>query len=52
MWEFLGIVVRSSVSALRLRRDLAFENLGVRHQLAVLKRQSKKPCLEDRDRLL
>ena len=28
------------------------ENLGLRHQLAVLKRQSKKPCLKNRDRLL
>jgi hypothetical protein len=33
------------------RRDLALENLALRHQLTVLKRQSKKPQLEDRDRL-
>ena len=51
MWELLRTVVRSAVSALRLRRDLAVENLALRHQLVVLKRQSKKPRFEDRDRL-
>ena len=52
MWELLAVVVRSAVSALRLRRDLALENLALRHQLVVLKRQSKKPRFKDRDRLV
>ena len=52
MWDILRTVVRSAVSALRLRRDLAVENLALRHQLVVLKRQSKKPRFEDCDRLL
>ena len=51
MWELLRIVACSAVSALGQRRDLALENLALRHQLTVLKRQSKKPQLEDRDRL-
>ena len=51
MWELLRIVARSVVSALGQRRDLALENLALRHQLSVLKRQAKKFQLEDRDRL-
>ena len=51
MWELLRTVARSAVSALGSRRDLALENLALRHQLTVLKRQSKKPTLGDRDRL-
>ena len=34
------------------RRHLALENLALRHQLAVLQRQSKRPQLKDTDRLL
>ena len=52
MWELLRTVTRSAVSALGSRRDLALEVLALRHQLTVLNRQSKKPTLEDRDRLL
>ena len=52
MWELLRAITRSAVSALRRRRELALENLALRHQLAVLQRHSTKPQLEDRDRLL
>ncbi len=52
MWELLRTIARSALSALKPRCDLALENLALRHQLAVLQRQSKKPQLEDRDRLL
>lgn len=52
MWELLAIVARSAFSALRLRRDLALENFALRHQLAMLQRQSKKARFEDRDRLV
>ena len=51
MWELLRTVARSSLSALRLRRDLALENLALRQQLAVLRRDSSRPQLEDHDRL-
>jgi putative transposase len=52
MWELLRTITRSAVSALRRRRELAVENLALRHQLAVLQRHSTKPQFEDRDRLL
>jgi len=39
------------ISALRSKRDLALENAALRHQLMVLKRQSKAPRIENRDRL-
>ena len=51
MWDFLRTMLCSAISALKLRRDLAFENLALRQQLTVLKRQSKKPHLKDHDRL-
>ena len=44
-------VLIMSVSAISQRRDLTLENLALRQQLIVLKRQSNKPQLEDRDRL-
>ena len=40
MWELLRTITRSAVSALRRRRELALENLALRHQLAVLQRHS------------
>ena len=51
MWELLRTIARSAVAALKRCRDLTLENLALRHQLAVLRRQSKKARLEDRDRL-
>ena len=46
MWDFLRTMLCSAISALKLRRDLAFENLALRQQLTVLKRQSKKAASE------
>ena len=51
MWELLRTILRSAVSALGPRHDLALENLALRHQLAVLHRRSNKAQLEDQDRL-
>ena len=52
MLEVLRRSLRSAFSMLRPRRDLALENLALRHQLAVLQRSSKRPRLNDTDRLL
>ena len=45
-------ILRTFISALRSRRALALENLALRHQLDVLKRNSKRPRLTNRDRTL
>ncbi len=50
MWDWVRIVAWSVVSALKSRRNLALENLALRHQLMVLRRQSGRPRLRDRDR--
>ena len=52
MFELLRTVRGSALSALRPRRDLALENLALRHQLAVLQRSSKRPQRGDADLLL
>jgi len=46
------ILLRTLVSALRSHRALALENLALRHQLDVLKRNARRPRLKNRDRLL
>jgi transposase InsO family protein len=46
------LVVRTLFSALRSHRALALENMALRHQLDVLKRNAKRPRLKNRDRLL
>ena len=46
------LLSRTLFSALRSHRALALENLALRHQLDVLKRNSKRPRLKNRDRLL
>jgi hypothetical protein len=46
------ILLRTLFSALRSHRALALENLALRHQLDVLKRNTKRPRLKHRDRLL
>ena len=40
MGDWVRIVGWSVVSALKSRRDLALENIALRHQLLVLQRQS------------
>jgi putative transposase len=48
----LYLILRTIVSALRSRRELALENLGLRHQLDVLKRGARRPRLTSADRAL
>jgi putative transposase len=52
MGDWVRIVGWSLVSALRNRRDLALENVALRHQLTVLQRQSGRPQIKDRARLV
>ena len=52
MFELARTVARSVVSAIQGRRNLALENLALRHQIAVLQRRSKKPHLKGSDRVL
>ncbi len=52
MWDWVRIVGWSTISALKSRRDLALENVALRHQLMVLQRQPGRPRLKDRDRLV
>jgi hypothetical protein len=47
LWAFFS----SFRSAFKTHRDLALENLALRHQLTVLKRQTKRPKLTPADRL-
>ncbi len=42
--------LRSLVSAFKIRRSLALENLALRQQLAVLRSSVKRPCLSDAER--
>lgn len=51
MGEWLRIAVWSFVSVLRSRRDLALENVALRQQLMVLRREPRSVRLRDRDRL-
>jgi len=50
MTKWLSIIARSIVSMFRTRRNLAFENLLLRHQLAVLKNKAVRPQLTQADR--
>lgn len=50
MTKWLLILLHSLVSLFRTRRDLAFENLLLRQQLAVLKEQGVRPQLSQTDR--
>ncbi len=51
MWDWVRIAAWSVVSALKSRRELALENVALRHQLMVLQRQPGRLRLKDRDRL-
>jgi putative transposase len=52
MPEFLLLVLRTFVAAIRSRRDLALENLVLRHQLQVALRTNPHPRLRAPDRVL
>lgn len=51
MIKWLSIFLHFLVSLVRTRRDLAFENLLLRQQLAVLKEKGTRPQLSSADRL-
>ena len=46
------IILIALVSALRSRHHLVLENIALRHQLAVLQRNAKRPRLKPSDRAL
>ena len=50
MTKWLSIFLISFVSLFRARRDLAFENLLLRQQLAILKEQGSRLRLSQTDR--
>src|SRR5260370_12172381 len=52
MLEFLLLFLRCLFAALQSHSGRLLENLALRHQLAVLKRQARKPKLRSADRLL
>ena len=50
MNKWLSILLNSALSAFRTQRDLAFENLLLRQQLAVVKESGSRPHLTRADR--
>ncbi len=52
MLEFLLLFLRCLFAGFQSHSGLVLENLALRHQLAVLKRQARKPKLCSADRLL
>jgi len=50
MTKWLSIFLRTFASLFRTRRDLAFENLLLRQQLAVLREKGTRPQLSSADR--
>jgi putative transposase len=52
MLEFLLLFLRGLFAGCQSHSGLVLENLALRHQLAVLKRQARKPKLRSADRLL
>jgi len=51
MLELLMIIGRALALALRGHRELVLENLALRQQLTAVKRRTKRPHLQTRDRL-
>ena len=51
MVKWLGILLRTSRSAVRTRGELALENLALRQHLAVWKARQPRPRLTERDRI-
>ncbi|MFQ5738118.1 MAG: hypothetical protein ACE5JX_03845 [Acidobacteriota bacterium] len=52
MASIFWLLLRTTRSALKARRNLVLENLALRHQLVVLQRQTKRPRLFNSDRTL
>lgn len=51
MGKWVKLMAKFAGCWFRGRRDLALENLGLRQQLMVLQRNSKRPPFKDLDRL-
>jgi len=51
MTKWLQIILQSLISSVRSRRDLAFENLLLRQQLAAMKHRQPRPKLSKADRI-
>ena len=51
MSDVIFVLLRSLLSVCQSRRLLLLENLALRHQLTVLKRQTRQPKLRQADRL-
>ena len=51
MLELFVVIVRGLALACRGHRELVLENLALRQQLTTLKRSTKRPHLQIRDRL-
>jgi hypothetical protein len=52
IYRMLILILRTLISALRSHRALTLENLALRHQLEILQRNAKRPCLTNKDRTL
>src|ERR1022692_15598 len=52
MPDVILVLLRSLLSGCQSRRLLFLKNLALRHQLTVLRRQTRKPKLRQADRLL
>jgi transposase InsO family protein len=52
MLQLLRLLLRALLTGLRSRRDLALENLVLRHQLHIVLRTNPNPGLRNRDRVL
>ena len=52
MLQLLSLLLRTIVAAIRPHRDVALENLVLRHHLQVALRANPNPRLRDRDRAL
>ena len=51
MGKRVKLMAKFAVCWVRGRQDLALENLGLRQQMMVLQRNSKRPQFKDSDRL-
>jgi hypothetical protein len=47
----ISTLLRTLISVLATRRELALENLALRQQITVLRRSVKRPHLKNSDRL-
>jgi len=50
MIELLKIIFQTSLSTLKTKKELAFENLALRQQINILRRSAKRPKLKNSER--